>query len=175
MEQAPYQRFHANLVSFLDLIIDIWPEEHQEILKDELIESKDDLSKEIDSRKEEIIYQFIEKTHPYWLDLVPARDEQFLSECLEAILIIPSKQVKASSNLILSDQLEYEELKIVWDFIDSFVSISLVEIHEKRNPVHRLNWETHRYEPTYTRNYWNNIDIIKHSKKYPQVKLEWKP
>jgi hypothetical protein len=135
--------------------------------------------------KETVLYEFIEGSNTHW-DMIKARDEDFFSKHSKTIFgPLPFEKVEEYVDMfkllfeLKDNEGEYivnkKQRDVIWDFLDSFVKISIKHVHAKREPVVRTQTDKDGKQtkvPMYLKNYCGKLEVpvfIKHAQKWGVV------
>lgn len=126
---------------------------------------------------ERLITHFVEKIYEHW-DSIFDKDDKFFEENANKVFEgAPTDQINAFSVIYKAEDkvgkrvLVEEDDKYIWDCFHAMVKQSIRFVHEKREPVIRVD-DKGTPVKTYQNDFANYVDVPKSSKKW-NVKLEW--
>ncbi len=138
---AEEERFHANLLSFIDLVHELITSCHR-LGKTTMNPGIISFARNIlnDWNKTEMIENFIEYSYEFW-DEISEKDEHFfLENCGKIFKDIPGNHVNAFRELFEArDETGHsiiidDDKAAMWDYFDGFIKICIKYIHRERKP-----------------------------------------
>ena len=173
MNLKTVDRFHVNLLSLSELMIDIVPNDFEGISIGVLDLGKAHLDSWEDEDKEKAINDFIENTHKYWTTLIAKKASVFLVEQSPKIFSYFGNYADVFKKLFLDEKaIKKDDITLIWKYMTAFVKQSIKYIHEKREPLHKII--NNHYMPIYNHKYMEHIDVPQYAK-FWEVNLEWPP
>ena len=164
-------RFHINLIGFIDLILEIIPEDYTGINWNLINLGKKYVESWTHKEKIETLESFIKRSEKYWSEQIKNREESFFIDHSTDIFSYFGKEVNVFKKMFLDeDVLTSEDKEIMWDYVDSFVRQSIKYIHERRIPKSVLH--ENKYQQAYSREFMKEIKLSKHSMLWG-VELKW--
>lgn len=129
--------------------------------------------------KHQLIMGFITNSHNLCWDKIKERDENFFIENANEIFqYIPSGEINLFKDLFTTKDengisiINQDSKDQIWKLFDAMIKISIKYIHKHRAPYSQKRNET--IECFYDRSFFNDVDLIKHSKTWAVV-LEFQP
>lgn len=117
--------------------------------------------------KDDIISNFINESYNYWNEIA-SKDENFLVNHCDIIFSGVSKEyIEKFKQLFINKKINSEDKNILWDYLFSFVKISISYIHESRSP------KIIDDKPAYSNKNFPDVKLQKCSKTW-NVELDWK-
>ena len=170
-KQNTVQRFYLNLLDFIDLMLDVIPDNYNGLNWGLLELGRKYVESYNDKTKKETLISFIKKSEKYWSNEIKNRKETFFLEHSNEIFSYFGDKVNIFKPMFQDKKiLTNEDKNTIWLYIESFVKQSIKFIHENRNPTRTLF--NQKYQNVYTGEFMEKINISQHSRIW-EVKLEW--
>lgn len=183
-------KYKENLISFADVIksiIEICIEEEATTLSVVVIEEFKSKVKEIDINKTDYILEFIGVSHfsdrnefLVWQKIKNREEEYFKENIISLIREEHRGKIKPYIDLIDAVDSDGDPIvdkdfrNVIWEYMDSFVSLALKYLHAKRAPALKKD-EDGEMKKVYTKKVLpkiKNKDILKMARLF-NVELEW--
>ncbi len=170
-KQNTVQRFHSNLVDFVDMMLELMPENYKGLSWSLLELGKKYIESYSLKDKRQALITFINKSNKYWSDQIKNKKESFFLEHSNEIFSYFGDKVNIFKSMFEDKKiLTQDDKATIWLYIESFVKQSIKFIHSNRQPTRTFYQQ--KYQNVYTKEFMEDIDLTFHSRMW-KVKLEW--
>ena len=170
-KQNTVDRFYCNLLDFVDLMLEIIPDDYKGFNWGLLELVKKYIEGYSEKKKKDAVVAFIKNSEKYWSKQIKHRKEVFFIENSSKIFSQFGDKVNVFKSIFTDKTVLTEDDKdTIWQYIESFVKQSVKFIHENRKPTRTLY--NQKYQNVYTSVYMKDIDISKHARDW-DIKLDW--
>lgn len=128
------ERFYGNLKGFFDLTKDILDDLYTSKKYTEIPPALVDIAWGFlcNSDKVQLLENFIKKSHPHW-EKIREKDQDFFVSNASCIFgELPTDKLNSFLKLLTTDMIGEEQKKNIWNYLSSFVKISIKYLYEKR-------------------------------------------
>lgn len=169
--------FKENIIQLFDVLIRIiTPLHEQQItsINPTLLTFGKGFIKQFDP--ETIIDTFINKSHMHWEKISERNDKFFIENANNIFGELPIGNVDIFADIFKSNNVEPDDIEILWEFFDAFVGISILHVHDQREPYMKEVVDDNnnvKYVKSYKNRVYMDIKNLNTLGNKFSVKLNW--